>query len=425
MTIFQKMLAVPVLALFLYAGFLFYSFNQYQQMTDKVATLREQYLPLLDIVNDNAYLFNQIRSNFKDAVLADEPLWLPNTAQHKQTIEKNLQRLLQHGDLVDAKAVSTLQQSFNQYYGNAERLATSMLNDQDSVIADDILVQNVGRYHNEAQEHFTELKLSINNSFRQMLDDTSQVMNRLLLVGSVMSMVIVVIILTVTVLVSVSTRRSVYQVITRMRSFALGSTDFSRRLQRKNKDELGYLIYWFDKLSDKLEQDYKVLETVSITDALTQLNNRCRTDVYLPQALAQAQQQQQQIALIMLDIDHFKAINDNYGHLVGDAVLTHFASILKQQAREHDFLARWGGEEFILILPDADYASAREYAEQLRRKVLQHEFDTVGHLSASFGIAISQPLDKAITLVKKADDCLYEAKKRGRNCVVTAQELQL
>lgn len=421
MTIFQKMLAVPVLALFLNSSFLFYSYVEYQHTTDKVKEIREQYLPLLEIASDNTHLFSQIRSIFKDAALSDEQSWLPNSKQPKQIIEQNFLLLRQNPNLVDAEQLATLGQSFQQYYDNAYKLAQLIINNQDNLIVEQTLVQNVERFHNDTDKQFSQLKQSIQQGFRQTLDDTNEVMNRLLLVGGVISIAIMLFILIITLAVSITTRNSVNQIIERMKGFALGSTDFSHRLQYRHQDELGYLIHWFNKLSDKLEQDYITLKTVSITDKLTQLNNRSRTDVYLPTALENAISAKQNIAVIMLDIDHFKKINDTYGHLVGDEVLKDFANILKNEAHEHDFIGRWGGEEFILIVSNTDIQKAKDFAENIRQKVANYDFGEVGPLTSSFGIALSREGDNGTSLLKRADDCLYKAKHQGRNCVVLAE----
>lgn len=419
MTIFQKMIAVPLLALFLYSGFLYYSYLEYQQTTQNLEEIREQYLPLLEIANENTLLFNQISSSLKDAVLAGEAAWLPLTKQYKVSITSNFKSLEKHDRLVPPKQLVRLQNSFDRYYSNAEKLAQLILTDQDSLIVEGALIQNVETYHNNTEQHFSDLKQSIQRRFREALDDTNKVMNRLLVVGGVMSIAIMLIIITITLVVSISTRRNVYKIIEVMRSFALGSTDFSRRLRREKKDELGYLIHWFNKLSDKLEQDYKTLETVSITDKLTQLNNRSRTDTYLPELLAKAQTDQHHIGVIILDIDHFKSVNDTYGHLVGDEVLKSVAQLMKQQARSHDFLSRWGGEEFIVVIPEATLNEIETFAEGLRQMIFSHDFTEVGKLSASFGAVISNDTDTVTTLLKRADDCLYQAKDNGRNRVVS------
>lgn len=422
MTIFQKMLAVPVLALFLFSGFLLYSYFEYQQTSTKVEEIRDHYLPLLEIANDNNHIFREIRSNFKDAVLAGEPSWLPNANLQKQKIEANIALLKKNPRLVDVESLTLLHQSFEQYYRNAYALAKSILNNQDSLLDEQSLIQNVETYHNTTHKQFMLLKKNIQTSFRQTVDDTNKVMNKLLFVGAVMSITIMLFLLGVTLAVSLSTRHSVNQIIGRMKSLAMGNTDFSGRIQRKNKDELGYLIHWFNKLSDKLEQDYMLLETISITDKLTQLNNRSRTDSYFPQALADANTSGNALAIIILDIDHFKHVNDTYGHLIGDEVLKCFANILKKQAKKHDFIARWGGEEFVIILPDSSTNKARQYAENIRLQILAHHFNDVGQVSASFGVALSTYKDDTSSLIKRADDCLYQAKNQGRNCVVVAKD---
>ncbi len=415
------MIALPVLALALFSSFLLYSYYEYQQTSINIEEIRDHYLPLLEAVNDNNHLFSEIRSNFKDAVLASEPLWLPSTKQHQEKINQNFALLKQNSHLVNLKQLEQLEQSFTRYYDQAYLLAQTVINNEERLIAEPQLVQDVEFYHNAAAQQFSALKQSIQNSFRQTVDDTNQVMNQLLFFGAIMAITIMVFLIVVTLGVSLSTRRSVYQVIERMKGFAMGNTDFSQRLQRKNKDELGYLIHWFNKLSDKLEQDYLLLETVSITDKLTQLNNRGRTDSYLPQALADANTNSQQLAVILLDIDHFKQINDNYGHLIGDQVLKTFAAILKSTAREHDFIARWGGEEFIIIIANTDKTNAEHHANHIRSSIEQHKFPEVGQLTASLGVALSNANDGVSSIVKRADDCLYQAKKQGRNQVIVAE----
>lgn len=420
MTIFQKMIAVPVLALFLFSGFLIYSYTKYQHTSVKIEEIRDHYLPLLAIANNNSHLFNEISTNLKDAVLAGEPDWLSQINEKSAQIEHNLLQLMQNPTLINQAKIAALQQSFSLYYQNAFLLAESVIKNQENLLADDNLMQNVERYHQATKIQFLQLQQDIEASFRTTVDETNEVINQLLFVGATIAITIMTFLLTITLAVSISTRRSVEIVINRMKSLALGNTDFSQRLSYKKRDELGYLIHWFNKLSDKLEQDYKTVETISITDKLTQLNNRSRTDSFLPKALANTKINQSQLALIMLDIDHFKKINDTYGHLVGDNVLKSFAEILKDSAREHDFIARWGGEEFIMILPDTGKDTAKVIAEQIRKKVELTYFPEVNTLTISLGVAISTGTDAPNNLIKQADDCLYQAKERGRNCVEIA-----
>jgi diguanylate cyclase (GGDEF)-like protein len=163
---------------------------------------------------------------------------------------------------------------------------------------------------------------------------------------------------------------------------------------------------------------------LSLTDQLTGLPNRRSYEVVWPQASSAAVRQQQPLAVLVLDLDHFKTINDRHGHLGGDACLKHFAFVLRQQlSRESDFIARYGGEEFIAVLPGLTTAEAFEVAERVRVQLEATPCHFEGseiRLTVSVGVAaIEAPgaLDAGQTF-KRADEAVYAAKKQGRNRVV-------
>ena len=125
----------------------------------------------------------------------------------------------------------------------------------------------------------------------------------------------------------------------------------------------------------------------------------------------------------MCDLDHFKKVNDQYGHHIGDQVLQHFADILKDRVRQHDVVARFGGEEFVLLLPNNNAEQGRKVAEQLRETTASTQIaigqDVKLAISASFGVAQYCVGDREWSAVlHRADNALYAAKKQGRNCVV-------
>jgi diguanylate cyclase (GGDEF)-like protein len=129
------------------------------------------------------------------------------------------------------------------------------------------------------------------------------------------------------------------------------------------------------------------------------------------------------LSVLMLDIDHFKAINDELGHLAGDAVLRDMARILREGLRSVDSVGRYGGEEFVLILPQTRPPEARQTAERLRQEIARHEFktgDRITHITVSVGVATfpSDDVDSASTLLRQADLALYRAKEQGRNRVM-------
>ncbi|MGX9462544.1 GGDEF domain-containing protein [Shewanella sp. A14] len=126
------------------------------------------------------------------------------------------------------------------------------------------------------------------------------------------------------------------------------------------------------------------------------------------------------ISLAIIDIDHFKQINDNHGHLIGDKVLCELAQLLQSQMRNDDLLARWGGEEFVVVLPNTTITDASELAERLRLYIAQHNIQGMA-LTISLGVAQYCVEDTTYSLLERADKALYQAKSQGRNCVAIAQ----
>ena len=126
------------------------------------------------------------------------------------------------------------------------------------------------------------------------------------------------------------------------------------------------------------------------------------------------------MALVMFDVDHFKRINDTYGHNVGDEVLKALANLVSTEVRVTDFFGRWGGEEFVLLLRDDDCEAAMAAAEKLRNLIASSDIPSVGKVTCSFGVAAWMLGDTEASLVARADKALYAAKHAGRNCVQVA-----
>jgi diguanylate cyclase (GGDEF)-like protein len=173
-------------------------------------------------------------------------------------------------------------------------------------------------------------------------------------------------------------------------------------------------IYWNRKLSTL----NKELNRLSVTDKLTGLFNRVKIDDLLDGEIHRAQRFAQTFGLIMLDIDHFKMVNDTHGHQVGDQVLIDVAQILRSNIRQTDEVGRWGGEEFIIVCPQSDENGTFNLAEILRTKLATHEFFVGGHKTASFGVTAYRAEDTSKDIVGRADAALYQAKQKGRNQVI-------
>ncbi|WP_051363465.1 GGDEF domain-containing protein [Deinococcus murrayi] len=158
------------------------------------------------------------------------------------------------------------------------------------------------------------------------------------------------------------------------------------------------------------------LEALANTDALTGLPNR-RALYGAVEGVLRDAAQDHPACLILLDLDHFKGINDRYGHNAGDAVLIQAAQRLRGHLRSTDTVGRWGGEEYLIVLPGADAAGATQVAERLRREIGSLPFAEVGPVTASLGVAEAQPGDDLDRWVARADAALYRAKAGGRNRV--------
>ncbi len=192
-----------------------------------------------------------------------------------------------------------------------------------------------------------------------------------------------------------------------------GLDEWTRRLAAHVAHELGPVV----RSVVLLER----LEEAAATDPLTKLANRRRCCERIEHELTRARRTQRPICLIICDIDHFKKVNDTHGHNAGDEVICAVAATLRGRVRVIDLVARWGGEEFVLVLPEASLEGGRLVAERLRQAVASLTFDgPVEGITISAGVVECDPTLPMETLVQQADECLYEAKERGRNRVVAA-----
>lgn len=170
-------------------------------------------------------------------------------------------------------------------------------------------------------------------------------------------------------------------------------------------------------MTAELNRKNEILETLAIRDELTGLYNRHYLDRWIENDLEKGKYGNMPISMAVLDLDHFKVVNDRYGHMIGDKVLQQLSGLLKATTREKDILVRIGGEEIVLIMPGINKKDALKIAEELRCLIWNYQFPIEGHLSASFGIAERKPSESFEKWLERADQALYEAKQRGKNQV--------
>lgn len=179
-------------------------------------------------------------------------------------------------------------------------------------------------------------------------------------------------------------------------------------------------------LRQTTEQDLRdsnsALGQLATTDRLTGLWNRLKFEEFAASEIGRAQRYDQRLALIIFDIDHFKAVNDLYGHQTGDSVLVGIARLMREHLRESDGIGRWGGEEFLILAPCADASEATQLAEKLCALVAAKYFPEAGVVTASFGVTLLRKDDTLDQMVQRADTALYRAKELGRNRVEIVAE---
>jgi len=209
-----------------------------------------------------------------------------------------------------------------------------------------------------------------------------------------------------------------------VRGLDMGVSDFIMRPVERNElaARVRTQIRRF-RYAAELRQSVTNTMALAVTDELTGLYNRRYFDRHLSLMLDKAREQSRDMALMLIDMDFFKSVNDNHGHDIGDAVLREFAERLRRNIRGVDLACRFGGEEFVVLMPDTDYRQAQGVAERVRMAVAERGFETQESrplmVTCSVGVALNETaLDTPETILKRADVALYRAKREGRNRVV-------
>lgn len=196
---------------------------------------------------------------------------------------------------------------------------------------------------------------------------------------------------------------------------------FGAYITEYNQRKLFLEHLYSKKMEERVQQYIHKLEKLSVTDKLTGLYNRVKLERELKRVMSEFQRYQTPCSVILLDIDHFKAVNDTYGHLEGDNVLIKVAQILQKHSRKTDIAGRWGGEEFLIVTPNTTLKQAAVLAEKLRYKIEETSFGAVGHKTVSIGVSTFAANLTTNEIIDKADQALYKAKNSGRNRVVLSE----
>lgn len=182
----------------------------------------------------------------------------------------------------------------------------------------------------------------------------------------------------------------------------------------------GHLIIELQGYIAKNEKMLTQVRHLASTDGLTQLYNRMKLEDMLTAEVLRSKRHNRTLSVLVIDIDHFKEVNDNHGHQVGDMVLQQIAATIADAIRGSDTAGRWGGEEFIVLTPETDLDGAAELAEKIRERVADVVFSRIGVKTISIGVATLQEHEWEEDMIRRADEALYRAKESGRNRVERA-----
>ncbi len=203
----------------------------------------------------------------------------------------------------------------------------------------------------------------------------------------------------------------------------LNDESLEGKVQLRNNDliKVGRTVFKFIAHNNIEAAYHDEIYRLSTIDGLTQVNNRRSFDETIEREISRCRRYGRTLSMVLIDVDHFKRINDTFGHLAGDAVLKEVASAIKKRIRKEDLLARYGGEEFAVLTPEVDLKGALAMAEKVRKVIEKHEFsfdDEVIPVTISCGVStLGKKSDGAEAMVQRADEKLYEAKEAGRNQV--------
>ncbi|OIP55484.1 MAG: hypothetical protein AUK54_03860 [Helicobacteraceae bacterium CG2_30_36_10] len=425
-SIFKKFLLAPFLGLLLVVPIFFFLLLTTKEIQDEVNYINKKTFPLYALTRDNVMLLEKISHNINSAVAAKEELWLEDSLTHAQLMQKNMQ---EYRHTPFEKAGEELATYFDSYFEHVLELSKNIIDSDgyyDGIEQDTKLSMND---YMKLDLALKSLQKSIKEKIQRDIGSLDTNTNLLLIKGAFLFIFWFISTIIVTLLVYRDIRKRISQIVDASEKIAHGDVDFKDRLDLPMKDELGQIVSSINIFISKLDQDHqellqtkKELQLLYVRDKLTGLHNRVKIDEVLEDEINRFKRYNIAFSIIIVDIDYFKKINDSYRHLVGDEILKGFARKLQDNIRATDFIARWGGEEFLIVSSQTDEEEAFNLAEKLRQKIENCSFEELT-LSASFGVASYETSQTQNQLLHNADLALYKAKETGRNRVVCFKSL--
>lgn len=423
LSILKKLLLLPLSAVVFVFPFYIIVFFSLLSINSSINDINNDSMIVFELSSENLLILESISYQMNSAVNAGEIDWIDSCDKNAIDIKNNLQK---HSSQNYSEELKSTKRAFDDYYATLKNVSKKMLLNNNSYSNIEKETKLLIKKYNTVYDNLKELKNKSKNDIKANLKSFYDEANFIFVKAGYIFMFIIAASVFIIYIIYSDIRKRIHKIVDDSKEIAQGDIDFHRRLKTESFDELGKIVESINRFIDTLHESHielhnakKELEVLHVTDKLTSVYNRVKIDEILESEIKKAKRYGSGFSIILIDIDHFKYINDNYGHLAGDAVLVEFASLIKQNIRDVDFLGRWGGEEFIVISAQTGEEGAFSIAKHLRSKIGEFEFNNIKKLTASFGIASSAVDDDINSIVERADQALYKAKNGGRDRICT------
>jgi len=384
--------------------YMLYTSGYITLISTNYSTIKEKMIPALEKSEKNLLLLKQIANDFTFATLSSESDFLELPQKYNHEITQNLQDIAKLTQIDTHKALQDYLSYFRFTFALTKRMITSQKQYSEEM-------ESVLTLFKNTQQDFIQINQEVQTLINNKTDTVSASFNRfhtnVLLFGLLLYLTITLI----TILIYKGLQKSFFQLITDI-STIRQSGKIKEKLAQFSKNEFGLFAQELNAVFSEFNEAYENLENIANIDKLTQLYNRS----YIDTKIEEMTKRDIRFGVILIDIDHFKKINDTYGHVTGDTVLQHFAKILRKTFPDNAIISRWGGEEFLVLLPVCRTPHRLQaHAETARITILTEKFKKVRKITASFGCTFYLPGENFKKTIERADKALYAAKAAGRN----------
>ncbi len=409
--IIHKLIFPPLLAFFFGGLFILGMLSVMNTIQIKIHNLESNLIPSVEKANQNVTLLKNMSEKYVFSILASEIDMLP-TAQDAKIIEENLKEIIENRAL-EMTAYEHSLRTFQNYFTLAASQAKSMLT-HPNYRTDNSVAPTLMKEYRSAVNDFQNISLDLKKMIIIQTKDLKETTKKIIYFTIIFMLVFSFFLFAVSFVVY----KDFYNKFKLLKN-KLFELDLVTKEQKDINVDLDELSIITKKINHKietfknLEDEKNKIESLANRDQLTNLYNRR----YIEVTHTILKEKKVDFGVIMLDIDFFKSINDNYGHDIGDEVLSRFARILDEHTRKNDLVVRYGGEEFVIVMYSVTIKVLLINAERLRKIIEMKPFPKVGKVTASFGVALHTQDYDIYETIKYADGALYNAKESGRNNV--------